>query len=61
MNANRKYAWMKHKKELPDEKIIGYDSGKAELKIVFVDCSTEKTGEDAYNFVGGRIEVYNRP
>jgi hypothetical protein len=52
---------MKHKKELPDERIIGYDSGKAELKIVLVDCKTEKTGEDTYSFTGGRIELYHRP
>ena len=53
MNANRKTS--------PAERIIGYDSGKAELKIALVDCKTEKTGEDAYNFVGGRIEIYHRP
>jgi hypothetical protein len=55
------YAWMKHEGEYPDERRIAYDAGKAELKIVLVDCKTRQTGENAYDFIAGRIEIYHNP
>ena len=55
------YAWMKHEDVYGDERIIPYDGGKSELKIVLVGCSTRKAADDKYEFTAGRIEIYHRP
>lgn len=54
------FAWTKHERTYPDERVISYDKGKSQIKIVLVNCETRQVGTNSYEFVKGRIEVFHR-
>ena len=53
-------AWSKHDGLFPDERVIAYGKKRAELKIVLVNCKTQKVG-DTVRFTEGQVIVYHRP
>ena len=54
------FAWTKHRSTYPDERVVSYDKGKSQLKIVLFNCETREGGTNSYEFVTGRIEVFHR-
>jgi len=54
-------AWMKHTKTYPDERVISYDKGMSHMKIALLDCQTKQVGSNSFEFVQGRVEVFNKP
>ena len=55
------FAWTKHRRSYPDVRDVTYDKGKAQIRIVLVDCQTRQVGSNAFEFVRGRLEVFHRP
>lgn len=54
-------AWSKHRGVYPDKRIIAYNKGSSQLKVVLRGSVTKQTGRTNYEFVKGRIEVFHRP
>ena len=54
------FPWTKHRNTYPDERVVTYNEGKSQLRIVLVDCETRHAGGNLYQFVKGRIEIYHR-
>ena len=55
------YAWTKHLQTYPDVRDVTYEKGKAQVRIVLVDCQTRQVGSNSFEFVEGRIEVFHKP
>ena len=54
------FAWTKHTNTYPDERVITYNEGKSQIKIVLINCETQKIADNSYEFIKGRIVVYHR-
>jgi hypothetical protein len=44
-----------------DERIMTYDHGKSEIKIVILECQLKQAGSNSWEFVKGRVEVFHKP
>jgi hypothetical protein len=55
------YAWTKHQQIYPDVRTVPYDKRKSKIRIVLIDCQTQQTGSNSFEFVKGKIEVFHKP
>lgn len=55
------FAWTKYLQTYPDVREVAYDKGNSHIKIVLVDCQTKRVGNDLFEFVKGKIEVFHKP
>jgi hypothetical protein len=54
------FAWTKHMNTYPDERVVTYQKGKSQIRIVLINCETQKIADNSYEFIKGSVVVYHR-